>query len=86
MKWSCHTKNSLNNILFYLNKVYIVLLFLNVTTIFFIFYLVIVANKNIDNDTKEMIWQTLNALFKIAKNNIFEELPRLPEKSKENKI
>lgn len=42
--------------------------------------------KNIDRDTKEMIWQTLNALFKIAKNNIFEELPKLPEKSKENKI
>lgn len=38
--------------------------------------------KNIDNDTKEMIWQTLNALFKIAKNNIFEDLPKFPEKSK----
>ena len=26
--------------------------------------------KNIDNETKEMISQTLNTLFKIAKNNI----------------
>lgn len=48
--------------------------------------MILTSYKNIDNDTKEMIWQTLNALFKIAKNNIFEELPKLPEKSKENKI
>lgn len=38
--------------------------------------------KNIDNDTKEMIWQTLNALFKIAKNNISEELPKLSKKTR----
>ena len=43
---------------------------------------ILITYKNIDNDTKEMIWQTLNALFKIAKNNIFEELPKFPEKSK----
>ena len=49
--------------------------FLNAKTI-------LTSYKNIDNDTKDMIWQTLNALFKIAKNNIFEELPKLPEKSK----
>ena len=29
-----------------------------------------------------MIWQTLNALFKMAKNIIFEDFPKLPEKSK----
>ena len=46
---------------------------------------ILMTYKNIDNDTKNMIWQTLNALFKITKNNIFEELPKLPEKSKENK-
>ena len=27
--------------------------------------------KNIDNETKDMVWQTINALLKIAKNNIF---------------
>ena len=43
---------------------------------------ILTTYKNIDNDTKEMIWQTLNALFKIAKNNIFEDLPKFPEKSK----
>ena len=31
---------------------------------------ILTTYKNIDNDTKEMIWQTLNALFKIAKNNL----------------
>ena len=29
--------------------------------------------KNIDNETKEMIWQTLNELFKIAKDNVFKK-------------
>lgn len=43
---------------------------------------ILTTYKNIDNETKEMIWQTLNALLKIAKNNIFEELPKFPEKSK----
>ena len=43
---------------------------------------ILTTYKNIDNNTKEMIWQTLNALLKIAKNNIFEELPKFPEKSK----
>lgn len=38
--------------------------------------------KNIDEETKEIISQTLYALFKIAKDNIFEELPKLPEKPK----
>ena len=28
--------------------------------------------KNIDNETKDMVWQTINALLKIAKNNIFD--------------
>ena len=35
---------------------------------------------------KEIISQTLYALFKIAKENIFEEFPKLPEKPKSNKI
>lgn len=42
---------------------------------------ILTTYKNIDKDTKEMIWQTLNALLKITKNNIFEELPRFPEKN-----
>ena len=29
--------------------------------------------KNIDNETKEMIWQTLNELFKVAKDNVFKK-------------
>ena len=35
--------------------------------------------KNIDNDTKEMVWQTVNELLKVAKNNIFEELPKIAD-------
>lgn len=31
---------------------------------------ILTTYKNIDSDTKEIIWQTLNTLFKIAKNNI----------------
>ena len=31
---------------------------------------ILTTYKNIDNDTKEIIWQTLNALFKIAKSNL----------------
>ena len=41
---------------------------------------IMTSYKNIDNETKDMIWQTLNALFKIAKNNIFEDFTKLPEK------
>ena len=35
--------------------------------------------KNIDNDKKEMVWQTVNELLKVAKNNIFEELPKIAD-------
>ena len=35
--------------------------------------------KTIDNDTKEMVWQTVNELLKVAKNNIFEELPKITD-------
>lgn len=35
--------------------------------------------KNIDSDTKEMVWQTVNELLKVAKNNIFEELPKITD-------
>ena len=35
--------------------------------------------KTIDNDTKEMVWQTVNELLKVAKNNIFEELPKIAD-------
>ena len=35
--------------------------------------------KNIDSDTKEMVWQTVNELLKVAKNNIFEELPKIAD-------
>ena len=35
--------------------------------------------KNIDSDTKEMVWQTVNELLKVAKNNIFEELTKIAD-------
>ena len=35
--------------------------------------------KNVDSDTKEMVWQTVNELLKVAKNNIFEELPKITD-------
>ena len=38
--------------------------------------------KNIDNKTKDMIWKAVGELLKSAKNNIFEDFPKLPEKSK----
>ena len=38
--------------------------------------------KNIDNETKDMIWKAVGELLKSAKNNIFEDFPKLPEKSK----
>lgn len=47
---------------------------------------ILTSYKNIDNETKDMIWQTLNALFKIAKNNIFEEFPKLPEKEQKRML
>lgn len=35
--------------------------------------------KNIDKDTKDMIWQTLNGLFKVAKDNVlFRQQKTLP--------
>lgn len=36
--------------------------------------------KNIDNETKDMIWKTVSELLKSAKNNIFEDFTKLPEK------
>lgn len=36
--------------------------------------------KNIDNETKDMIWKAVNELLRSAKNNIFEDFPKLPEK------
>lgn len=48
--------------------------------------IILTSYKNIDNETKDMIWQTLNALFKIAKNNIFEDLPKLPEKEQKRML
>ena len=41
---------------------------------------IMTSYKNIDNDTKDMIWQTLNALLKIVKHNMFEDFPKLSEK------
>ena len=38
--------------------------------------------KNIDNETKDMIWKAVGELLKSAKNNIFEDFPKLTEKSK----
>lgn len=35
--------------------------------------------KNIDNETKEKIWQMVNVLLKIAKDNIKEEFPKYPK-------
>ena len=34
---------------------------------------ILTSYKNIDNETKEMIWQTLNELFKVAKDNVFKK-------------
>ena len=38
--------------------------------------------KNVDNETKDMIWKAVGELLKSAKNNIFEDFSKLPEKSK----
>lgn len=38
--------------------------------------------KNIDKESKKMVSKTLNALFKIARNNIFEGLPKFSETQK----
>ncbi len=38
--------------------------------------------KNIDNETKDMVWKVVSELLKSAKNNIFEDFPKMSEKSK----
>lgn len=38
--------------------------------------------KNIDNETKDMVWKAVSELLKSAKNNIFEDFPKMSEKSK----
>lgn len=42
--------------------------------------IILKSYKNIDEETKEMISQTLYALFKIAKDNMFDRFPKLPKK------
>lgn len=40
---------------------------------------IMASYKNIDKDTKDMIWQTLNELFKVAKDNVlFRQQKTLP--------
>ena len=41
--------------------------------------------KNLDIETKQVINQTLIQLFKIAKNNIFEEISKKRNKQTSNK-
>lgn len=41
---------------------------------------ILTTYRNIDNETKEMIWKTLDALLKITRNNISEELPKISKK------
>ena len=36
--------------------------------------------KNIDSETKEMIWKSVSVLLKTTRENIVEEFPRLPRK------
>ena len=43
---------------------------------------IMTSYKNIDNETKDMIWKAVSELLKSAKNNIFDDFPKLPEKSK----
>ena len=42
--------------------------------------------KNIDNETKDMIWKAVGELLKSAKNNIFEDFPKLPEKEQKRTL
>lgn len=42
--------------------------------------------KNIDNETKDMIWKAVAELLKSAKNNIFEDFPKLPEKEQKRTL
>lgn len=42
--------------------------------------------KNIDNETKDMIWKAVGELLKSAKNNIFEDFPKLPEKEQKRML
>ena len=41
---------------------------------------ILTSYKSIDNETKEMIWKTVSELLKSAKNNIFGDFSKLPEK------
>ena len=41
---------------------------------------ILTSYKNIDNETKEMIWKTVSELLKSAKNNIFGDFSKLQEK------
>ena len=42
--------------------------------------------KNIDNETKDMIWKAVGELLKSAKNNIFEDFPKFPEKEQKRML
>lgn len=46
----------------------------------------IASYKNIDNETKDMIWKAVGELLKSAKNNIFEDFPKLPEKEQKRTL
>lgn len=45
--------------------------------------IILKSYKSIDDETKEIISQTLNSLFKVARNNIFEGFPKFSEMTKE---
>ena len=42
--------------------------------------------KNIDNETKDMIWKAVGELLKSAKNNIFEDFPKFQEKEQKRML
>ena len=43
---------------------------------------ILASYKNIDNETKDMVWNAVSELFKSAKNNMFEDFSKSPEKAK----
>ena len=47
---------------------------------------IMTSYKNIDNETKDMIWKAVSELLKSAKNNIFDDFPKLPEKEQKRML
>ncbi len=47
---------------------------------------IMTSYKNIDNETKDMIWKAVSELLKSAKNNVFDDFPKLPEKEQKRML